>query len=83
MTTLICAYGTIILTNCEPSKLVEECFYVLPGKDTDYISVNDHMKNSFVVTSGNVPKSIVRMAPLFSLSIIPRPSKPTAKTAET
>ena len=35
---LVCAHGTTILTNREPSELVEECvFYAPTGYDTDYI----------------------------------------------
>ena len=38
MTTLVCAHGTTILTNREPSELVAECmFYALQVRTLTYI----------------------------------------------
>ena len=46
---LVCAHGTTILTNCEPSKLVGECiFYALQARLGHRLyKKNVHLKNIF------------------------------------
>ena len=40
MVTLVCAYGTTVLTNCEPSKLVLECIFCALQERTQMVDVH-------------------------------------------